>query len=86
MSTTASTPTPTREGAKPTREAFRQNVQVAMAKRSMNRTDLAKALEVDATWVTRRLNGLVKVDLDDLDRLAVVLDTTPAELVAEAAR
>jgi transcriptional regulator with XRE-family HTH domain len=38
-------------------------------------------LEKEQTWVSRRLNGVVAFDLDDLERIARALDVPVAALL-----
>lgn len=69
----------------PLGETVRQNIRLAIALRGMTGPKLAAALEVHPTWVSRRLNGNITIDLVDVQRIAFALDVTPGDLVTPAA-
>ena len=55
-----------------------------MTRRRVTGAALAKALDVSATWVSYRLNGQVAFDLNDLERIAKVLDCRVIDLLPSA--
>jgi len=61
-----------------------EEIRVAMTRRRMTGARLAAELGVSATWVSYRLNGQVTLDLNDLDRIAAVLEVSVAELIPGA--
>lgn len=56
------------------REAVAEEVRVAMARRRVSGSALARLLQKEQTWVSRRLRGVVAFDIDDLEQIARVLD------------
>lgn len=56
------------------REQVAEEVRVAMARRRITGSALARLLDKDQTWVSRRLRGLVAFDMDDLEAIAEVLN------------
>lgn len=43
--------------------------------------ELARRLQVSASWISYRLNGVQVIDLNDLESIATELDVTPADLL-----
>lgn len=73
----ASRPTTTTTSAS---EPVRVEIQVWMARRRMNQSDVAEAMGVAPSWVNKRLHGAVALSVDDLMRIAAVLDVPIGEL------
>lgn len=63
------------------REQVAAEVRSQLARRRVSGRALAAALGESPTWVSRRLNGQVPFDTDDLERVAEALDITPMELL-----
>lgn len=82
---TSATPAPDPES---TLGAFATNVRVQLARRDWKLEDLTARLEPPRShhWIRRRLSGEAGTTLTDLDRIAVVLDTTSVELLKPADR
>lgn len=59
-------------------------LRAEMGRKDLTRAQLARLLAVSEVWIGRRLNGVVPITLDDLDRLAAGLDVTPESLLAGA--
>jgi transcriptional regulator with XRE-family HTH domain len=57
-----------------------------LARRGMNKSELARRLNVSHTWVTNRLTGYQDISLNDLERIAEVLGVTIADLLPRSAR
>ena len=51
----------------------------------MLRSELARQLGESEMWVSRRINGRVPISVDDLSRIAAVLDLEPAQLLKASA-
>lgn len=47
----------------------------------MTARELARRLQVSASWVSYRLNSVQVIDLNDLESIAAELDVTPADLM-----
>lgn len=58
-----------------------EEIRVMMTRRRMTGAALAKALDVSASWVSYRLNGQVAFDLNDLERIAKILDCRIIDLL-----
>lgn len=58
-------------------------IKALMGRRDLNKTEIAKRLGVSDMWVGRRLRGDIPIGLDELQRIATVLDTDPMELLPE---
>lgn len=52
-----------------------------MGRQRITRADLARALDTTDMWLSRRLNDQVPLSLDDLDRIAEVLNVSPSSLI-----
>jgi transcriptional regulator with XRE-family HTH domain len=68
-----------------------EEIRALMGRRDINKTELARRLGVSDMWVGRRLRGKLPIDLDDLQRIAVVLgvdvyDLLPHEPVRHTSR
>jgi transcriptional regulator with XRE-family HTH domain len=53
---------------------------------SISRSELARRLGVDMTWVGKRLNGQTEITLADLDRMATALDVQATEFLPTSTR
>jgi transcriptional regulator with XRE-family HTH domain len=73
MTTQPVAPRPTRVSTT-LREQVAEEVRVAMARRRISGSALARLMGKDQTWVSRRLRGLVAFDMDDLEAIAAVLE------------
>ncbi len=67
-------------------ERVAAKVRSAAAKRRLTQTDIAGAIGMTQQALSRRLLGQVKFRLDELDRLADLLDTTPENLLGSTDR
>ncbi|HEX6870170.1 MAG TPA: helix-turn-helix transcriptional regulator, partial [Micromonosporaceae bacterium] len=63
------------------RHSVAEEVRVAMVRRKMNGAGLAVAIGRSQAYVSRRLTGETPFDVDDLERIAVVLGVDVADLV-----
>ena len=52
-----------------------QAIRLILAAHNKSQAWLAKQVSESPFWVTRRLNGIVNFDLEDLDRIADVFGT-----------
>lgn len=52
-----------------------------LGRRRMSGRELARQLDVSASWVSYRLTGQQPIDLNDLDRIASTLGVTVADLL-----
>jgi transcriptional regulator with XRE-family HTH domain len=59
-------------------------IRAELARRDWRFYQLAERLDVDETWVGRRLNRKSAITLDDLERIADALDMAPARFVPDA--
>jgi transcriptional regulator with XRE-family HTH domain len=66
------------------REHVAEEVRVALARRRMSASRLAKELGVSQTYVWRRLSGETAFDLDDLEKIAKVLRVSIVDLLPKA--
>lgn len=57
-----------------------EEIRVLLARRQMSRSELSRRLGVSAMWVSDRLRGQTPIGLDDVERIAEVLEVSPAEL------
>lgn len=58
-----------------------EEVRAWMGRRRMTGATLAAALGVSAAWVSYRLRGKQEIGLDDLQRIAMALDVSVADLL-----
>lgn len=59
------------------------NVRAEMARRDMNQSALAEQLGISQSMLSYRLSGKVAFDVDELARVAAVLEVPVATLLAE---
>jgi DNA-binding Xre family transcriptional regulator len=60
-------------------------IRAALGRRDMSRSELSRRLGVSAMWVSDRLRGKTPIGLDDLERIANVLELEPVDLLPTAA-
>lgn len=63
------------------RETVAEEVRALLARRRLNGAKLAAAIDRSEMYVSRRLRGETAFDLDDLDRIARVLDVEVVDLL-----
>ena len=69
----------------PLRERVAEEVRVELARERMSATQLAKRMGVSQAYIWRRLSAETAFDLDDLERIGVLLGVEPADLLGRAA-
>jgi len=67
-------------------EEVAEEIRVALVRRRMSGRQLARRLEVSPNWVSLRLTGVQAIDLNDLQRIAIVLDVDIADLLPRKGR
>jgi transcriptional regulator with XRE-family HTH domain len=65
-------------------EAAVKAIRLHLAARNKRQTWLALELGVSPFWLSRRMSGEKTFDVDELDRIAAVFDTTIDGLLASA--
>lgn len=60
--------------------AVASEIRAQLGRQSISRSELARRLDVDDTWVGKRLNGHTEISLTDLERIAAVLRVTVVDL------
>jgi transcriptional regulator with XRE-family HTH domain len=73
--------TPTEASAKSFTELVAEEIRVAMARKLMRQSELARVLGVNETWLSVRLRGLQPIDLNDLARIAAGLRVAVNDLL-----
>jgi transcriptional regulator with XRE-family HTH domain len=63
-----------------------EEIRVAMARKRMNQSELARHIGVSVPWVNDRLNGLTEIKLNDLPRIAAALGVSIISLIPEQER
>lgn len=58
-----------------------EEVRVLLTRRRMSGRELARRLDVSASWVSYRLTGQQSIDLDDLQKIASVLGVAVVDLL-----
>jgi len=66
-------------------ERVAEEIRVALTRRRMSAAALARQLGVSQTYVWRRLEGQTAFDLDDLEKIAGILEVPVVELLRRAA-
>ena len=69
----------------PTAQRVAAEVRAEMARQHRSVRDLAAALDLSYSAASRRFNGEIALDMDDLHRVAAWLGLPPAALLAESA-
>lgn len=59
------------------------NVRAEMARRSISQTQLAQAIGINQSGLSKRLRGLVPFDVDEMAAVAGFLDVPLAELLPQ---
>jgi DNA-binding Xre family transcriptional regulator len=72
-------------GARTLSEAVAEEIRVAMVRRRWRQSDLASALGTNEAWLSRRLAGKTDLSIDDLARIAAVLEVPVTELLPRSA-
>lgn len=62
-------------------KAVGKEIRVLLVRRDMKQTEMAARLGVTEMWLSRRLTGTQPIDLNDLDRIAAVLQVQVADLL-----
>lgn len=62
------------------RDAIARNVKILLASQGHNQTWLAERMNVTRATMSNWLTGRNEMQLDDLDHIAEILNTTPAKL------
>lgn len=68
-------------GRTPLRVHTAEEVRVLLARRRLSASKLAKAMGVSQTYVWRRLSGETAFDLDDLEKIADILEVDVGDLL-----
>lgn len=58
-----------------------EEIEVMLVRRRMNKSGLARKLGVSHTWVTNRLSGQQEIGLNELQRIAEVLEVDITDLL-----
>lgn len=66
------------------RELISAEIDVRLARRGLNYTALARMLEVQQQWLSRRFTGEVTFSIDDVEAIARVLHIDPLDLIVAA--
>lgn len=66
------------------REQIAANTRAAKARRQATDADIAQALDITRPGVSDRMNGKVRWQIEELEKLAAFLGTTLDELLAPA--
>lgn len=66
----------------PMRELVAEEIRVLLARRRMSASELARQMGATQPYISRRLTGEIAFDVDDLEKIARVLNVTPRDLVA----
>lgn len=63
------------------RERTAEEVRVALARKRMSASQLARQMRKSQAYIWRRLSGETAFDVDDLEAIAAILDVTPVDLL-----
>jgi transcriptional regulator with XRE-family HTH domain len=74
------------ESERPLRESVSEEVRALLGRRNMSKLELARRIGKSHTYVWRRLSGEVAFDIDDLQRIAVVLGVSTFDLLPHEPR
>lgn len=61
-----------------------EEIEVMLVRRRINKSGLARLLGVSHTWVTNRLSGQQEIGLNELQRIAAILNVEAVELMSRA--
>lgn len=67
-----------------TQAAVIQAAEVQRVRLGLKKQDVATSMGISPASLTKRYNGSVPLDLDEVDRLAQALDLDPFDLLAAA--
>ncbi len=67
----------------PLTELVAEEIRALLARRRMSGRELARQLGTSPSWVNFRLTGAQSIDLNDLQRIADVLDVDVLDLIPE---
>lgn len=68
----------------PTSERIASNVRAEMARRRITQTEIAKKAGIPQSGLSRRLVGSTPFTVNEIERIAEVLDIQVNELIGEA--
>ncbi|HZM83747.1 MAG TPA: helix-turn-helix transcriptional regulator [Candidatus Limnocylindrales bacterium] len=61
-----------------------EEIEVMLVRRRINKSGLARLLGVSHTWVTNRLSGQQEIGLNELQRIAAILNVEVTDLLPRA--
>ena len=61
-------------------------IRAQMGRLNVNRAEVARRLEVENSWVGKRLNGQTEISVTDLYRIAAALQVEVADLIPRDSR
>ena len=64
-------------------ERITEEIRVALARRKMSASELARRAGWGQGYIARRMDGRAPLSVDDLDRIAEVLDMSINDLIPE---
>jgi transcriptional regulator with XRE-family HTH domain len=67
------------------RERTAEEVRVALARKRMSASQLARLMKKSQAYVWRRLSGETAFDVDDLEAIGAILEVEPTDLLPQAA-
>ena len=65
-------------------ESVAGEIRAEMARQRITQRDVARRLEVIEAWLSRRLNGHVSLNLDELEQISKALQIPMVELIRRA--
>lgn len=71
----------TPRGTRTLTEVVAEEIRVALARRRMRQSQLARRMEVTEQWLSVRLRGVQPIDLNDLQRMAAALEVEVTDLI-----
>lgn len=77
-------PTAPSEADGSSKDAATKAIRLHLAARGKKQTWLADALGESPFWLSRRMTGAITWDVDELDRIAQVFDTTLDQLLTDS--
>jgi transcriptional regulator with XRE-family HTH domain len=70
----------------PLTESVAEEIRVALARRRMRQSHLARQLGTSDQWLSIRLRGIQPIDLNDLQRIAAALGVSVVDLIPAGER
>lgn len=55
-------------------------IRAVLARRRVTQVELARKLDVEVSWLKRRLNGITALSVDDMTKIAHALEVPVAQL------